>query len=87
MAKLLLPLQRTFRDPTEPRREVILFIPGATTMDKHQLHDILQAQQEIIPAEMKTSARERPQRRYSKENIAGALRDYRRYVNRKQAER
>ena len=74
-----------FRDPKNPKREVILFIPGASMMDKSQLRDIIQKQREVIPKEMK--AKGQMKRRLSRKDVSGELRDFRRWLERKQATR
>lgn len=77
MAKIWLPV----KDPRQTNREVILYIPGASTMDPVQLRDILQKQQEVIPQELAAQPVNRP--RYSKAEIAGALREFRDHLEKR----
>ena len=77
MARLWLPI----KDPTGPR-ETILYIPGASSMDQGQLREILAAEKEKIAAEHKARGPV-PKARYSKAEIAGALREFRDHLERK----
>src|SRR3990167_5424362 len=70
--------------PTQ--RETLLYIPGASHMDQGQLREILAAETEKIQSEAKSRGMKQ-KARYSKEQVAGALKDYRQYLNRKQAAR
>jgi len=74
-----------FKDANNPKREVLLFIPGASQMDKSQLRDILQKQREVIPKEMK--AKGQMKRRLSRSDVSGELRSFRRWLEKKQGER
>ena len=81
MPSLFLPVKHA---PTQ--RETLLYIPGASHMDQGQLREILAAETEKIQAEAKARGMKQ-KARYSKEQVAGALKDYRQYLNRKQAAR
>ena len=78
MAKIWLPI----KEPTSGR-ETILYIPGASHMDKGKLREILAAEKEKIRAELKAQG-PRPKGRFSKAEIALALRDFRRFLDRKE---
>ena len=69
---------------TEPTsgRETLLYIPGASSMDVGQLREIIAAHTEKAAREMKVRGRA-PKARYSKKQVAGALREYRQHLERK----
>ena len=77
MAKFWLPIKESTTG-----RETILYIPGASHMDGGQLREIIAKQTEQIRAEAR-KAGPVPQRRYSKKEVAGALRDFQARLERK----
>ena len=74
MHKIWLPISYTIREPTTGR-EQILFIPGAERMPISQLREIIAWQEQKTLAELKARG-PKPEPRYSKENVAGAIKDY-----------
>jgi len=64
------------------QRETILFIPGASSMDKSQVQEIVAKQKEAIAADHKARG---PvlKKRYSAEQVGGALREFRDHLERK----
>ena len=76
MPSLYLPIK-----PPGQNRETILYIPGASHMDRSQLQEIIASQTEKIHAEAKQ--RGAPKRRYSKKEVTGALRDFQARLERK----
>ena len=70
MPLLMLPL----KEPVYGR-ETLLYIPGASRMDRHQLQEIIHWQTEKTLGEMKARGPQ-PKAVYSRKEIAGALRDF-----------
>lgn len=83
MPKLWLPTSYTIKEPTSGRERIII-IPGAEHMDVGQLREILLWQEEKTKAELKALG-PKPIARLSKEEVQGALREYRDWLKKKGA--
>lgn len=71
------------KEPTA-RRTTVLYIPGADRIDKSKLQELIAKGKEDIHAEAKAEG-PLPTPRFSKANVAFALRDFRRYLDRREA--
>ena len=78
MPKLWLPI----KEPTTGR-EQILYIPGASYMDKSQLEEIIAWQKEKTLADLKAKG-PKPERKYSKAEVGKALKEFRERLHRRQ---
>jgi len=65
----------------EGDKERTIFIPGADEMDKNELRDIIQWQEEKTRDDLRKTPTE--QRKHSKKEVGQALRDYREFQQRK----
>jgi len=85
MAKFYLPMNSrnkyTIQDPESGRKQDIL-IPGAGSMDKSQLNEILEWQTEKTLKELRAP---RPKRVYSKKEVGQALNEFNKALRRRQA--
>jgi len=73
-------MKYTVKEPTTGR-ETVLIIPGAESMDKSQLNEIIQWQEEKTLAELKTP---RPRRVYSQKEVGRALNEFNKQLRRRQ---
>ena len=80
MPKFYLPLKYRIKEPTTGREQTIL-IPGAESMDKSQLNEIIQWQEEKTLKELKTP---RPKRVYSKKEVGQALNEFNKALRKRQ---
>ena len=77
MPKFYLPLKD---EPT--KRETILYIPGADSMDISQLREIIHWQQEKFAGESKDKG-PKPIARFSRQEVGKALKEYRKWLRAK----
>jgi len=82
MARLWLPTQYTIKEPTTGREQVLI-IPGAESMDRGQLEEITQWQEETTKAKLKAMG-PKVKPRYSRKETGQAINEYLQSLRRRQ---
>ncbi len=79
--KLWLPLSYTIKEPTSGR-EMMIFIPGADSMDRSQLQEIIAKQEEVVTAQLKAKGPV-PRSRYSRKERGRMLNEFHKWASAK----
>ncbi len=84
MVKLFLPTSYSFKvRDNSTKREQIVLIPGAESMDRSQLEEIIAWQRENTAVEL---AQPKPKSKYSRKEVGQALNEYLKWLRAKQAD-
>jgi hypothetical protein len=78
MARLWLPIKEETTG-----REQLIYIPGASYMDRHQLEEIIAWQEEHTRSQLKALG-PKPQARFSRKEVGQALKEFRTWLKERQ---